>query len=139
MKYFVSGPISAGTLERYQADLDTALGNKNSEFVIGDAQGIDSLAQEYLQTKLSFDQQHERVTVYHMGIEPRHCLGHFQRKGGYTSDLLRDLAMTRDSDVDIAYPSDPEEMKRKLGKKYKAGFISGTEANLIRRDMISNI
>lgn len=57
----------------------------------------------------------------------------FQLKGGYTSDKFRDEAMTLNSDFDIAFPEDVEDVKKRLGQKFNPKHISGTQQNLNRR------
>lgn len=98
-------------------------------FVVGDAKGCDSFAQELLS---QFKQA--RVTVYHMFTIPRVNYG-FPTRGGFVSDEDRDAAMTRDSDIDIAWVR-PEELAKVLySKKYKPGRVSGTQKNLNRRNI----
>jgi hypothetical protein len=57
----------------------------------------------------------------------------FECKGGFTSDTERDESMTKDSDFNILWVRSEEETKKLLGKKYKPGFVSGTERNRLRR------
>lgn len=97
----------------------------NPYFVIGDYFGVDAMAQGYLYEKIAkegrFCGQFNRVTVYHMHSFPRNCYSElFNRKGGYKTDEERDAAMTRESDVDIAFV--------RPGRR-----DSGTAQNVVRR------
>lgn len=61
------------------------------------------------------------INVYHMLKAPRYLANHnIPTIGGYTSDLQRDEAMTRNSDYDIAFI--------RKGKE-----TSGTAQNILRR------
>ena len=83
--------------EHYVPLIDKAVKNGDS-FVVGDFHGVDMKAQTYL-----FFLEYRDVKVYHMFIKPRYNCGGFKAVGGFTSDEDRDSAMTRDSDVDIAW------------------------------------
>lgn len=118
MIHFISGHLSLTQKEfdtYYKPLIDKAL-SCNHSFVVGDAKGADTLAQNYLFEKT------DRVTVYHMFDEPRYNVG-FPTVGGYESDEERDVAMTDNSDTDIAWV-------RKGREK------SGTQKNLDRREEI---
>ena len=115
MIYFISGHLSLTHEEfdtHYKPLIDEALSH-NSSFVIGDAKGADTLAQNYLFGKTY------KVVVYHMFETPRYNAG-FPTEGGFQSDEERDIAMTNNSDRDIAWV-------RKGREK------SGTQKNLDRR------
>jgi hypothetical protein len=115
MVFFVSGHLDLTReefLTHYAQRLRAAV-SEGAEFVIGDADGADSMAQEFL-THLS-----ATVTVYHMFHLPRNNYG-FETIGGFQSDKERDEAMTKNSDDDIAWVR-PGRNK------------SGTAKNLIRR------
>ena len=120
MTYFISGhrDLSREDFERYYVSkLRRVISeDPNPYFVVGDYEGVDYMAQEWLvEAGLQ-----EKLTVYHMWSKPRHLAsGVIYTKGGYTSDLSRDSAMTEDSDFDIAYVAKP-------GK-------SGTKQNINRR------
>ena len=127
MIYFISGPLDLTQDEfnrHYQPLIDNAL--SGSSFVIGDAKGADYLAQLYLFT--NYD-----VTIYHMFDKPRHYIKGI-KIGGFKSDEERDAQMTKDSDADILYIRSPEEMKKRLGKKYNPSYINGTMKNKLRRN-----
>lgn len=66
MKIFICGSIAIKRLnEKITGQLDEFLDSKN-EILIGDADGVDSLVQEYL-----FSKNYTNVTIYHIGNEPR--------------------------------------------------------------------
>jgi len=131
--YFISGHLDLSPelfIKHYLNQLHEAI-NSGGKFIMGDAKGVDLMAQEYLlEQSVGFD----RITVYHMHNKPRNLVSsEIQTRGGFESDEERDKQMTLDSDLDIAYVRTDEENKKLYGKKYRAGRISGTEKNLIRR------
>lgn len=114
---FISGHLTISNeefAEHYVPKLAEAL-ERGDSFVVGDAKGVDDLAQEYL----SYYTQ-DNVTVYHMFDTPRHNFDVFKTVGGFKSDEERDAAMTDVSDYDIAWI--------RPGRKG-----SGTEKNIKRR------
>lgn len=121
MIYFISGhrDITKDEFKKYyEPKIQKVLKYDNdAEFVIGDYQGVDIMAQEYLCLKGYED----KVTVYHMFDKPRNIANdHMKTSGGYKDDIDRDSAMTRNSDFDIAF--------------IREGKVnSGTEQNIIRR------
>ena len=118
MIYFISGHLSLTQEEfdtYYKPLIDKALSDNHS-FVAGDARGADALAQNYLFGKT------DKVVVYHMFESPRNNVG-FPTEGGYESDELRDIAMTDNSDSDIAWVRKGREE-------------SGTQKNLNRRERL---
>ena len=94
----------------------------NTRFVVGDYEGADIMAQEYLKTlceegRLNYSQ----VTVYHMFDSPRHlATDKFTLVGGFKGDVERDFAMIEASDKDIAFIR-------------KGKWTSGTAQNILRR------
>ena len=112
---FISGHLTltqAEFDEYYPPLIDAALANGDS-FVVGDARGADTMAQNYLLGKT------DAVVVYHMFTHPCHNAG-FKTKGGFKSDEQRDAQMTADSDHDIACVRPGRER-------------SGTQKNIDRR------
>ena len=110
---FISGalnPSKNSFVENYKPLIDLALTN-NECFLVGDARGIDTIAQNYLKGKT------DKVIVFHMFKSPRNNAG-FDTIGGFTSDEERDRAMTLYSTKDIAFI-------------HRKG--SGTEKNILRR------
>ncbi len=121
MIYFISGhrDITREEFKKYyEPKIQKVLKyDKDAKFVVGDYQGVDIMAQEYI-VSLGFL---NRITVYHMFDKPRNLADpYIQRSGGYKDDIDRDSAMTRDSDFDIAFVRE--------GK-----VNSGTEQNIMRR------
>lgn len=105
MIYFISGHGDLTQIEfnnYYVPVLDDILRtDKNAEFVVGDFQGADTMAQDYLRVKIP---DTSKLTVYHMGRFPRYCSATgFKLIGGFSSDEERDSAMTRASNVDICF------------------------------------
>lgn len=136
--YFISGHLDISEKDfetHYKQKIDDAI-KEDSCFVIGDAAGVDHMAQKYLASyhkvhpELCIDQ---RVIVYHMLDAPRHNVGNFATKGGFKNDLSRDTAMTESSDDDILWIRSPEESKMLFGDKYDPKRKSGTEKNHLRR------
>jgi len=113
--YHVSGHLDLTEeefFEHYIPSLNEALW-EGCSFVVGDARGADSMAQEYLFGKT------EKVIVFHMFGKPRNNVG-FPTTGNFKSDRERDKAMTRASTHDIAWVRPGREK-------------SGTAQNLRRR------
>lgn len=65
--------------------------------------------------------------------KPRNTINGVKLFGGFKSDNTRDIAMTNNSNIDIAWVRGHEEQKKLYGKKYRADRISGTQRNLTRR------
>jgi hypothetical protein len=118
MIYMISGHLDLTAAEfaaHYAPQLDRALAAGDS-FVVGDARGADTLAQQYLTGKTT------AVTVFHMFHSPRNNAG-FAAKGGFPGDKERDEAMTAASAADIAWVRPGREN-------------SGTAKNIIRRHTV---
>lgn len=119
---FISGHrdvSDAEFLTHYVPKIDNAV-SFNHLIVVGDYKGVDHMAQKYLDS-IGYD----NVIVYHMFKSPRNHVSRYATRGGYTSDEERDLAMTKESDYDIAWV--------RAGKEK-----SGTARNIERRDQIRN-
>ena len=121
--YFISGHryITEEEFERcYKPLIEHALNTiTNCKFVIGDCEGVDIMAQNYLVDVLNIEP--ERVTVYHMFETPRHINSKITKTvGGFKSDDDRDEAMTKASFEDIAFVRDIKKN-------------SGTAQNILRR------
>lgn len=119
MTYFISGHrnITQEDFDKYYVPLiNNALKDKDVHFVVGDCEGADSMAQNYLKEKEILN-----VTVYHMFDSPRYLADEkFSSQGGFKSDVERDSAMTIVSQVDIAVIG--------IGR-----WTSGTAQNILRR------
>jgi len=87
--------------------------SSGSSFVVGDARGLDTLAQTYLR-------EYPRVIVYHLFKKPRNNIYLKQTIGGFKSDDERDSQMTKDSTDDILWIRDESR-------------LSGTKKNKLRR------
>jgi hypothetical protein len=114
--YFISGHLDLTPWEfqiNYESKLEAALA-VGGNFIVGDARGADTLAQQWLYT------HNAPTVVYHMFEAPRNNIGH-KTCGGFSSDSQRDKAMTLASQVDIAWVRPGREK-------------SGTATNLERRN-----
>lgn len=125
MVYFISGHrnIDQEFFDKYYRPLLEAVFQNDPfpKFVVGDCEGVDTMAQDWLEKNVTKD----IVTVYHMYDSPRHNAGPFKTVGGFKSDIERDEAMTRNSDIDIAYIM-------------KGRWTSGTAQNILRRYEVSD-
>jgi hypothetical protein len=101
--------------KHYQPKIADALLD-NCTFVVGDCEGVDIMAQEYLES-LSMD----KVMVFHIGDEPMNFVESLQKTGGFRSDVDRDFAMTLISDFDLCWIREGKER-------------SGTAQNIFRRE-----
>ena len=127
--YFISGHIDLEDVEfekHYRQKIDIAL-SIGASFVVGDARGTDSMAQQYL------NQKTEKVKVYHLYKQPLHNYGKFPTCGGFQNHSKKDAAMTDASVADIAWVRSPQTVRKRLGDKYDPKRKSGTEKNLLRR------
>ena len=114
---FISGHLDLTSEEfalHYKPQIDHYLCYQ-PRFIIGDARGADSMAQEYLNSM-----DYTNVTIYHMFTSPRNNIGNYPTVGGFKTDSERDEAMTEASDIDIAWIRPGREK-------------SGTAENLARR------
>ena len=121
--YFISGhrDITEAEFEiNYQPVINNILEeNPYAYFVVGDYEGLDIMAQNYLMDVIDLDP--DRITVYHMGDAPRNINPKvIMTKGGFESDEERDAAMTYNSVEDIAFVRDNTK-------------LSGTAQNILRR------
>ncbi len=118
MKYFISGHLDLTQEEfniHYLAKIADAV-NANASFVICDAKGADTMAQNYLDSI-----GYEDVMILHMFDKPRTvCLPCFDYLGGFQSDEQRDSWGTAASDADICWVRPGREK-------------SGTAKNVLRR------
>ena len=113
---FVSGHLDLTREEFYEHYVPVLLPLVASHhFIVGDAEGCDALAQEFLS---SFNATY---VIYHMFKAPRNCYDRWVALfGGFKSDSERDEAMTRASSLDVAWIRPGREN-------------SGTAKNLKRR------
>jgi hypothetical protein len=118
MVYFISGHLDVTPeefKEHYQPKIEEVMGD-GGYFVVGDARGTDTLAQEFLK-------DYGEVTVFHMFENPRNNKGNHPTVSGFSTDEERDTAMTLASDSDIAWVRPGREK-------------SGTAKNLKRRTQV---
>lgn len=126
--YFISGhrDLTQEEFDKYyKPAIDNALlKNKPlAEFIVGDYEGCDTMAQQYLYelTEKYAWFHYDQVCVYHMGDKPMNLMcEYFDTFGDFNSDEERDAQMTIDSYYDIAFV--------RPGKR-----DSGTAQNIIRR------
>jgi len=125
--YFISGhrDITEDEFERnYKITLEGIVNEvPDCRFVVGDCQGADIMAQNYLLDVLDVDP--DRITVYYVGdrarnLNPKVC----NIMCGFENDREKDAAMTAASSVDIAFVRNNTE-------------ISGTAENILRRHMLA--
>lgn len=122
MIYFISGHRDLTWEEFakwYAPAISRTLGTDNGAmFVVAECEGADRMAQDYL---LACGVPVRNITVYHMLKTPRYLAdSRIPTIGGYTSDVQRDEAMTKNSDYDIAFIRKGKEK-------------SGTAQNILRR------
>lgn len=126
--YFISGHrnITEKQFEKYKQEIVNILEfNPDSVFVMGDYDGVDIMAQNFLLDELNVDPS--KVYVYHMHEFPRNVNPKvINLVGGFESDEERDSAMTYNSGFDIAFVSDHTK-------------LSGTAQNILRRDLLNRI
>lgn len=118
MRYFVSGhrDITEEEFNKHYVPLLVEILNSNryASFVVGDCKGVDKMAMDFLSNAAK--NGNIKLTIYHMFDSPRVTPsdipikyidtifnGSVKFKGGYTTDLERDTAMTNDSHVDVAW------------------------------------
>ena len=96
----------------------------NVKFIMGDYEGVDIMAQNFLLDILNFDPND--IAVYHMGKIPMNVNKKVKiLVPNFTNDIHRDSTMTKESDYDIAFVRE--------GK-----YNSGTAQNIIRRATFTN-
>jgi hypothetical protein len=119
--FFISGhrDVTQEEFDTYYSPiLDKLLDNENNEFVIGDYNGVDTMAQQFIN---DYNINPKRVTIYHMFDKPRNLINeNFNTKGGFKTDEERDSAMTNVSTQDVAWIRKGKEK-------------SGTAQNILRR------
>ena len=154
----VSGHIDISPTEfviHYIPAIDVAL-SSGDHFILGDAQGTDSLALEYLlehggpdikhRIKIHASRPYNVAKFQAMGLvsstdppadtvasSPSNSRGKGRRQGDSRArHLLRDARMTTASDYDILWARNEEEARKLYGGKYKTR-VSATELNRLRR------
>lgn len=103
----------------YERELEDAVMDIENYFVVGDDDGFDIMAQNFLLDELNIDP--DRLTLYYVGNEPKNANKRIKNKiGGYETEEERDYAMTMNSARDIAYIEDYH-------------VLSSTAKNILRR------
>lgn len=125
--YFISGhrDLTENEFEYYYIPLiqEAISENPNAKFVIGDCDGCDIIAQNYL-VKIINDIAN--ITVYCIGDTPRNINPEIiYIKNGFVDDREKDVAMTNASFKDIALVRNPK-------------IWSGTGENILRRNIFKN-
>jgi hypothetical protein len=120
--YFISGhrDITENEFEYYYIPLiNEALSeNPNAKFIVGDCDGVDIMAQNYL---VSIIDDISRITVYCVGDTPKNINSELiYIKNGFNDEREKDTAMTNSSFKDIALVRQCE-------------YITGTGENILRR------
>ena len=120
--YFISGhrDITENEFEYYYIPLiNEALSeNPNAKFIVGDCDGVDIMAQNYL---VSIIDDISRITVYCVGDTPKNINSELiYIKNGFNDEREKDTAMTNASFKDIALVKQCE-------------YITGTGENILRR------
>lgn len=121
-KVFVSGSLSGENLPTQAVELINALCTNNCDFLIGDAQGVDSLIQKQL-----IKNNYTNVNIFHIGYQPRNLLnknwntvkvpvdGSVEPKPGLSSGRIaqmhKDKAMADQADCGVAIWNDVSKTK----------------------------
>ena len=121
--YFISGhrDITDVEFEYYYIPLinEAISENSNAKFIMGDCNGVDIMAQNYL---VSFWGNLDNIYVYCVGETPKNINPAITNIiGGFKNNREKDIAMTKASFKDIAVVRDPE-------------IMSGTGENILRRN-----
>jgi len=119
MIVMVSGSTTADSKffeKYYQEKIDLYI-RKGYKFIVGGAQGVDTLTQNYL-----LEKEYYLVTVVDKGNQDNRVSHTFGHKNGFSSYPKRDAWMTANSDIDLATVN-----------QYGGGG-SGTFANIVRRE-----
>jgi hypothetical protein len=104
MKVFISGSISIKKLPMIAAEKIDNIIMKNYMILIGDAKGVDSIVQKYLQNR-----NYSNVIVYYAGEEIRNNYGKWnttqikskKNEKGRKLYTLKDMEMANDSDYGL--------------------------------------
>lgn len=139
MIYFVSGhrDITEEEFKKHYVPLLVEIldSNRYARFVVGDCKGVDKMTMDFLAD--AAEDGDIELTVYHMFDSPRVTPGDVpmkyietvfngsvEFKGGYKTDLERDMTMTKESHVDIAWirpgkdtSGTAQNIKRRYGLK----------------------
>lgn len=141
MKYFISGhrDLSYEDFRKYYVPviLDIIRSDRNPIFVVGDCEGVDKYAMDFIYNSLNqmhgYMESPYYLAIFHMFDSPRNTPNglpeeELEKKGvlfarGFKSDEERDASMTNVSNYDIAFVKDNR-------------WDSGTAQNIKRRHNI---
>ena len=123
--YFIFGyeDITPNEFEMYYQSVigSTASYNEDARFIVGDKDGLDIMAQNYLVELIAVDPA--RITVYHVGDEPKNLNEKIKNiRGGFKDDDAVNIAMTNASAHDIAFIRDEGEssfITRNILRRFK--------------------
>jgi len=104
MKVFISGSISIKKIPMNAIEKIDNIVRKNYAIIVGDAKGVDSMVQEYLQKK-----NYKNVIVYYAGNKIRNNIGGWNtkqigndsKKQGRELYTLKDIEMANDADYGL--------------------------------------
>lgn len=120
--FFISGHRDITNEEfnkLYIPKILNAINEYNAYFIMGDYEGVDIMAQNFLINEIGYDV--DKICVYHMGLFPMNINENIKNiKPYFLNDVHRDSTMTKESDEDIAFIRE--------GKNN-----SGTAQNILRR------
>lgn len=128
---FISGPLNISEdrfRQLYIPAIDKAIAD-NDSFVIGDAIGVDKIALDYL---ISRGVDKSRITIYQRKRKQKVVYENINTLE-FKSDKEKDVAMTKNSHYDIAFPEPIEDLIARIGDAYDPSRISGTQQNINRR------
>lgn len=103
-KVFISGSIGVKRIPKDAIDKIDNIIRKNFTIIVGDAKGVDSIVQEYLQEK-----NYKNVIIYYAGNRIRNNIGGWStkqvgkdsRKQGRELYTLKDIEMSNDADYGL--------------------------------------
>lgn len=149
IRAFISGHTNLTEIEfekHYQDLIDIAIKNKHY-FIIGNADGGDTMALNYL-LKESINPSHITICYYNRYENSKRPIEHYKELGlnvltglddkKFTSYTNRDKYMTLNSDYDIAWVRPLEECKKMYGQGFISTKKSGTQLNLERRKQLKS-
>lgn len=120
--FFISGHRDITNEEfnkLYIPKILNAINEYNAYFIMGDYEGVDIMAQNFLINEIGYDV--DKICVYHIGLFPMNINENIKNiKPYFLNDIHRDSTMTKESDEDIAFIRE--------GKNN-----SGTAQNILRR------
>lgn len=110
--FFISGHRDITREEfavNYQPAIIKAIENYDAYFIVGDYQGVDIMAQNFLVDTLQYDPK--RIIVCHMNPTPMFCNAKITNwVSNMPNDYARDIYMSTHSDADIAFIRKGKEM-----------------------------